>query len=107
MQMPKVGAEWSSETTTVRPLESFFMVVGAFHCWATSGATKSGAQRKRLRMDFISESPLREKIKGFDRKREPRSIHAIRDREGELEKFGVDPSSCASSPTLLQEAVRL
>src|SRR5579872_1194184 len=94
MQTPNVGAEWSSETTTVRPLESFFMPVGAFHCWAKSGAANSSAERKMLRMDFISRSPLREKSKRSIEKENLGVYTRCMMRRGHANASGTNPYCC-------------
>src|SRR5579864_5120900 len=52
MHRPNVGAEWSSETTTARPLGSFFMAVGAFHscaCGTSANPDRAMTDKKRIR----------------------------------------------------------
>src|SRR5262245_5555645 len=39
--MPKVGAEWSSDTTTVRPFGSFFTATGTLNALAAGGAASA------------------------------------------------------------------
>ena len=45
MQRPKVGGEWSSETTTVRPFGSVFTAVGMRQPAAFGAARATGARR--------------------------------------------------------------
>jgi hypothetical protein len=62
-QTPNVGAKWSSETTTVRLLESFLILVGAFHCWAARGVARptQNARLKKTRRGAICvmHAPIR------------------------------------------------
>src|SRR5271167_2875749 len=50
--MPKVGAEWSSETTTLSPLGRVFIATGGFQVWADAGSAarqRAMARERRVR----------------------------------------------------------
>src|SRR6516225_8116888 len=61
MHRPNVGAEWSSDTTTVSPFASFFMLVGAFHCCPVAGRVMQPASsrhsHKRLTVELMCTPP--------------------------------------------------
>src|SRR5712692_6580053 len=60
MHKPKVGAECSSETTTVSPFFSFFMAVGTFHSWENrQEGTATRVSKKTQRRDRCISPPLK------------------------------------------------
>src|SRR6266849_1827651 len=53
MHRPKVGAEWSSERTTVRPLGSCLRVVGGRQSWARVARGDATRARRRMRRGLV------------------------------------------------------
>src|SRR5574337_1175780 len=86
MHRPKVGAEWSSETTTTRPLLSFLTAVGTFHgCCATAvvaSPTRHAITPSRTRDFIVAPCTCRHRRRTLQNRSRQKPLHIIRNRTG-------------------------